>query len=404
MVIITPPKHIIEVLSRLISKGFSAYIVGGSVRDAVLKRSSYDWDVSTSATPSDVIKLFEKTVLTGEKFGTVTVLINDHMVEVTTFRIEGDYLDARHPESVKFVTDIKEDLSRRDFTINAMAMSIDGELIDPYGGMDDIKEGIIRCVGDPEMRFSEDALRMLRAFRFSAQLGFKIEKKVLAAIKAGAENVINISAERIQAEIEKILMSQRPESIGELIKAGLLNRFLSGSHKNSIELCRLNRLPDEIILRWGGFCAALLDEKCIESAWAFLRELHVENKIVKTVHTAMLIQEFPTDRIGQKRIIVKYGIAAVRLAAVISDIHRGDTLSSLITIHHMIASGECVSLDTLAVKGSDLIKLGYKEGPELGKLLYKLLDYVIVNPDDNKRETLLDIVVNNRLPHLGSSQ
>jgi len=392
MALLTPPKYITEILSKLNSKGFSAYIVGGSVRDAAMNRPTYDWDVSTSATPTDVVKLFDKTILTGEKFGTITVVIDEHMVEVTTFRIEGNYLDARHPESVTFVTDIKEDLSRRDFTINAMAMSPAGELVDPYGGMDDIKEGVIRCVGEPSMRFSEDALRMLRAFRFSAQLGFKIEKNTLSAIKLGADNINNVSAERIHMEIEKIVMSKRPESVGEVIKAGLLNRFLTGSHKNSIELCRLNRLPDEVVLRWGGFCAALLDEKCIESAWTFLRELHVENKIVKTVHTAMLINKFPADHIGQKRLMAKYGTGAVRLAAVINDIRTGESLKSLIAVHHAIASGECFSLERLAVTGSDLIKLGFKEGPELGKTLHKLLDYVIVNPTSNKRDELLELV------------
>jgi len=397
MVTITPPKHITEVLSKLISNGFCAYIVGGSVRDAAMNRRSYDWDISTSAIPADVIKIFEKTVLTGEKFGTVTVVLDECTVEVTTFRVEGDYLDARHPESVKFVADIKEDLSRRDFTINAMAMSIDGELIDPYNGMEDIKEGIIRCVGDPEKRFSEDALRMLRAFRFSAQLGFKIEKNTLSAIKLGAGNITNISVERIQVELEKILMSKKPEFIGELIKAGLLKRFLTGPYKNSIELCRLSKLPDEAVYRWGGFCDVLIDEKCIESAWAFLRELNVENKIIKTVHTAMLIDQFPTDRIGQKKALAKYGAPAVRLAAAINDIRTSESLSSYVAIYSLIASGECISLDKLAIKGSDLIELGYKEGPELGKILYKLLDYVIVNPDDNKREKLLDIVVNNKI-------
>jgi len=390
------PKHIKEVLSRLNSKGFEAYIVGGSVRDAAMDRPSYDWDIATSATPVEVVKLFEKTVLTGEKFGTVTVVLNECIIEVTTFRTDGEYVDARHPEKVEFVTDINEDLGRRDFTINAMAMSLDGEIVDPYGGMDDIKERIIRCVGDPQKRFSEDALRMLRAFRFSAQLGFKIEKNTLSAIKNGAENSKNISAERIHVELEKALMSKKPEIIGEIIKAGLLNRFLKGPYKNSMELCRINKLPDELALRWGVFCDVLLEENCIESAWEFLRELHVENKIIKVVHTAMLVKDFPTDRIGQKRMLVKYGAPAARVAAVVHDARTGDSLSSLLTIYSIISSGECISLDKLAVTGKDLIELGYNQGPELGKELYKLLDYVIVNPGSNKRETLLELVKNTK--------
>jgi len=395
MTTITPPKYIISVLSRLTSRGFDAYIVGGSVRDAVMKRSPGDWDVSTSATPGDVVEIFEKTVLTGEKFGTVTVVLNQCTVEVTTFRTDGDYHDSRHPQSVEFVTDINEDLSRRDFTINAMAASIDGEIIDLFGGINDIKEGVIRCVGNPEKRFAEDALRMFRAFRFSAQLGFKIEKETLSAIKAGAANPVDISAERIQTEIEKTLMSQRPEIVGEIIKAGLMHRFISGSYKNSVGLCRVSKLPDEIILRWGALCAVLLDENCIESAKVFLRELRSDSKTIKIVHTALSIQKFTTDRIGQKRLLAKYGAPAVRLAAAVNDIRNGESLSSLVSIYSIVTGGECFSLEKLAVKGKDLIETGHKQGAELGAVLNKLLDYVIVNPDQNKREILLNLVKTN---------
>ncbi|MCL2628091.1 MAG: CCA tRNA nucleotidyltransferase [Oscillospiraceae bacterium] len=394
MTTVAPPKHIAAILDKLTSKGFKAYIVGGSVRDAMLSRSSYDWDIATSATPADVVRLFEKTVLTGEKFGTVTVVLDECTVEVTTFRTDGEYNDARHPQSVEFVTDINKDLGRRDFTINAIAMSIDGEIVDPFGGINDINEKIIRCVGDPEKRFSEDALRMFRAFRFSAQLGFKIEKDTLSAIKAGAANAANISAERIQAELGKTLMSKKPEIVGEIIKSGLLNRFLQGAYKNSVELCRMSKLPDETALRWGVLCAVLFDEKCIESAWDFLRELHVESKIIKTINTAMLVKDFPTDRIGQKRMLVKYGASAARVAAAINDVKTGDSMASLLTIYRIMASGECISLDTLAVTGKDLIELGLSPGPELGKELYKLLDYVIVNPDSNNREVLLKFINN----------
>ena len=397
MLIISPPKYITDVLNKLSSNGFDAYVVGGSLRDAVMKRSSNDWDIATSATPNDVTGLFEKTVLTGEKFGTVTVALPECMVEITTFRTDGDYIDNRHPQSVEFVSDIKDDLSRRDFSINAMAASLTGEIIDPHGGMDDIRDGIIRCVGDPVKRFKEDALRMFRAYRFSAQLGFKIEKNTLSAIKTEAGNAHGISAERVNIEVGKILMSHKPEIIGEVIKAGLFDSFLSGTFKNSVVLSRLDKLPDETVMRWGAFCAVLLDEKCIESAKVFLRDLRLENKIIKTVHLALTLQGFPTDRIGQKRLLAKHGVPVARLAAAINDVRIGDSLKSLVSIYNIVSSGECISLSKLAVTGKDLMEIGCSHGPQLGEALKKLLDYVIENPDKNNREVLLNIVKTDNL-------
>ena len=179
MTITESPEHIAFILKKLASEGFEAFLVGGCVRDAVMGRPVHDWDLATSATPVDVARLFEKSILTGEKFGTVTVVVQECPVEVTTFRTEGEYLDGRRPESVEFVSSLEEDLSRRDFTINAMAESVEGELIDPFGGIKDIELGVIRCVGGPNTRFSEDALRMFRALRFSAEFGFEIESDTL---------------------------------------------------------------------------------------------------------------------------------------------------------------------------------------------------------------------------------
>jgi len=168
-----------------------------------MDRPVHDWDLATSATPVDVARLFPKTVQTGEKFGTVTIVLPEGTVEATTFRTEGEYNNGRRPEKVEFISNIAEDLSRRDFTMNAMAQSVDGELIDPFGGLKDIKNGIIRCVGGPNTRFSEDALRMFRAYRFSAQFGFTIETETLHAIYANTGSAERISAERIRIELEK---------------------------------------------------------------------------------------------------------------------------------------------------------------------------------------------------------
>ena len=209
-------------LDTLRRTGHAAYPVGGCVRDLLLGRTPGDWDVCTDARPERVMELFPRTVPTGLKHGTVTVRTEDGPVEVTTFRREGGYADGRHPDAVDFDATLAEDLARRDFTVNAMALDENGMVIDRYGGQTDLFRSVIRCVGDPDRRFAEDALRMLRAVRFAAQLGFSIEKGTLDAIRRSARRAENLSGERIKAELEKILLSPRPELAGELLRLGLL--------------------------------------------------------------------------------------------------------------------------------------------------------------------------------------
>lgn len=219
------PAAVIRCCYVLREAGHKAYPVGGCVRDLLLGRVPGDWDVTTSARPELVQSLFPHTVPTGIRHGTITVIEDEIRIEVTTFRKESEYSDSRHPDRVSFDTDLTGDLSRRDFTINAMAYGEDGQIIDPYGGMVDLESRLIRAVGVPEQRFSEDALRILRGIRFAAQLGFTVEQETMDAMKKSAALVDRVSPERIKTEMEKILVSPNPRWIALVVDMGILNRF-----------------------------------------------------------------------------------------------------------------------------------------------------------------------------------
>ena len=219
--IINLPEDVRHIINKLADEGYEAYAVGGCVRDSVIGRVPDDWDITTSARPEDVKRIFRRTVDTGIEHGTVTVMIGREGYEVTTFRIDGEYKDSRHPENVEFTASLKEDLKRRDFTINAMAYNEQEGIVDLFGGMDDIQSGIIRCVGNPADRFAEDALRMLRAVRFSAQLGYDIDKDTAAAIEELAGTIAAVSKERIHTEIGKTIMSSHPEYIEKACLLGI---------------------------------------------------------------------------------------------------------------------------------------------------------------------------------------
>lgn len=241
-------------LDTLRQAGYAAHPVGGCVRDLLLGRTPGDYDLCTSARPEQVMALFERTIPTGIQHGTVTVLTGDGPVEVTTFRREGGYADGRHPDGVAFDVGLTQDLARRDFTINAMALGPAGEVIDPFDGQADLKAGLIRCVGEPDRRFAEDALRMLRAVRFAAQLGFAIAPETEEAIRRNAGRMARVSGERIKAELEKILLSPHPERAGELLRWGLLAHLWPVC--SCPDLSCLRELPPQPIPRWRGFCAA----------------------------------------------------------------------------------------------------------------------------------------------------
>lgn len=215
------PKKVKVILETLYQGGYEGYAVGGCVRDALLGRIPYDWDITTSARPLETKALFERTIDTGIQHGTVTVMIDHEGFEVTTYRIDGEYTDSRHPKEVSFTSNLVEDLKRRDFTINAMAYNETRGLVDEFEGLRDLEEGKIRCVGEPEERFGEDALRILRAVRFSAQLGFSIEEKTKEAVRKLAPTLKAISAERIQTELVKLLLSPNPQKMDEVVKLGI---------------------------------------------------------------------------------------------------------------------------------------------------------------------------------------
>lgn len=247
------PAGAAECLEALRGAGWEAYPVGGCVRDLLLGREPGDVDLCTAALPEEVLALFGRAVPTGLPHGTVTVPTETGNVEITTFRREGGYADSRHPDSVDFGVGLREDLSRRDFTVNAMALGPGGEIIDPFGGRADLERKLIRCVGEPDKRFSEDALRMLRGIRFCAQLGFTMEEKTAAALRRNARLAARVSRERIRAELEKTLLSPRPELAGEMVKAGLLDHLCAFRAEPDLSL--LADLPPTVEARWRGFCA-----------------------------------------------------------------------------------------------------------------------------------------------------
>lgn len=246
------PAPVLTCCKTLWEAGYAAHPVGGCVRDLLLERVPGDWDVTTSAMPEQVQVLFSHTIPTGIKHGTITVVEDGTTIEVTTFRTESGYGDSRHPDSVNFDTDLNGDLARRDFTVNAMALGENMEIIDPYGGQNDLEAKLIRAVGDPEVRFSEDALRILRGIRFAAQLGFDIEPKTEKAMKARAPLVENVSAERIKVEVEKTLLSARPQWIGKMVELGILDRFYSDW--KPCDWNELAKVEATAVERWRGFC------------------------------------------------------------------------------------------------------------------------------------------------------
>ena len=255
------------IIKKIRERGFEAFAVGGCVRDTLLGRTPGDWDITTSAKPEEVKEIFGKTVDTGLQHGTVTIIKNRKGYEVTTYRIDGEYRDGRHPDSVEFTSSLLEDLKRRDFTINAMAYSHETGIVDAFDGMGDLEKKVIRCVGCPRDRFTEDALRILRAIRFAAQLGFSIEGETYGAIREIAPNLKNVSKERIQVELTKLLTSAHPEKISMVEDTGISpyvtgdfplvfqteRERMAGGTSGPEPFSCLALLPPEKSMRWAGF-------------------------------------------------------------------------------------------------------------------------------------------------------
>lgn len=366
-----PPKYVLNILCALDSAGHRAVLAGGCVRDNLLGRRPSDWDIASSASPEEVLALFPRCVPTGIKHGTVTVLSGGGSVEVTAFRAEGGYSDHRRPDSVSFGCPLEADLARRDLTVNAMAMDAAGEITDPFGGRDDLRRRLLRCVGEPERRFDEDALRMLRTVRFSAQLGFEIEPRTLEAIRALAHLASGLSAERVRDELLKTLRSPAPGLVWQLVDLGLLGACLAPGDASAPREA-LDVLP--IYARLAHFCRGLELGGYIMSTDRFLAALRFDGETLR--RTASAVEVLKSGSRDWKRLLRGHGKAAV-LAA-----HPKNR-----ALRAVLRSGECWELSSLAIGGRELAALGYS-GPELGRELRHLLDHVIDCPADNRADIL----------------
>ncbi len=432
------PDEVLFIIGKLNSTGYKAYIVGGCVRDGIMGRVPQDWDICTSSLPDETMSIFDKAIDTGAKHGTVTVVVNGKGYEVTTFRLDGVYRDNRRPERVDFTSSIEEDLGRRDFTINAMAYHPVEGFIDPYKGTCDIKKKLIRAVGNPEKRFLEDALRMLRAVRFSAQLDFSIDPATFQSIKSCCRLITNISYERIRDELTKILVSSNPMNFSLLKETGLLHHILP-----EFELCydirqnhpyhlfnvalhslySVSNIENVPVLRWamllhdlGKSRTKTTDEKNIDHFYGhpqvstgmakdILNRLRFDNKnselicrlirfhdrSIETNHKAVrralnvigedifeyLLKVKEADKKAQNPEYLEEGLSYLNvIKSIYLDIKQKQ---------------QCTSLKDLAVDGKDLINLGLRQGKEIGEVLQKLLKSVIENPELNEKEKLLEL-------------
>lgn len=397
------PNEVNSIIRTLDEAGYEAYAVGGCVRDSLLKVTPKDWDVTTSATPGQVKELFPRTVDTGIQHGTVTVLMGKEGFEVTTYRVDGEYEDGRHPKQVQFTASLTEDLKRRDFTINAMAYHPEEGLVDIFEGQQDLTAGRIRCVGIATERFSEDALRMLRAVRFSAQLGFAIEEDTRKAMKLLAANLKKVSVERIYAELSKLLCSPHPENIRFAYETGLLEQCLPelcGNFAKEVlreqTMERLKISPADLWIRLAILFEDLLDEPEEARVVRILRRLKTDLYTIKlTSHLVATAKEpLPKDEVQTRILLSAWGEERFDKWLTIKEIREEVDVSQIRQRKEMILSrGDCLSIRQLAVNGADLIALGVKQGKGVGQILDRLLDLCLINPEENERERLIGHVL-----------
>lgn len=372
------PKSAAFIVDTLVKAGFEAYIVGGCVRDSLLGLVPDDFDVCTSAKPEETVALFEKTVNTGIKHGTVTVISYGVPVEVTTFRLESGYNDFRRPQSVEFVNNLKDDLSRRDFTINAMCYSDKTGIIDYFGGLDDLKNGIIRTVGDPDLRFCEDALRILRLFRFCSTTGFKAEDITLKSAIKNAYLLKNISAQRIAKELKRTASGKNPSAILPLLEKGVFKTLNPDKRIDKIK-----NLPKGEDLRFFAFLQITSSDltktlKLLKCSNAFSEyALKLNCALNKTIET----------RADVKRALNLLENDIFDLFCYKTAIMGKDTKEQKAIAEEILNGGEPYKISQLAVNGFDIKKSGYK-GNQIGDILKKLLNAVIENPELNTKEQL----------------
>lgn len=426
----------LNILSRLETGGFSAYVAGGAVRDLIMGKTPHDYDISTSAKPDEVKMLFKRTIDTGIKHGTVMVIENKTGYEVTTFRRDGEYDDGRHPNDVCFVDSVREDCLRRDFTINAMVYSPKRGLIDFFGGRNDIKSKMIRCVGVPEQRFKEDALRMLRAVRFSAVLSFNIEEKTKRAIKKCAVLIKKVSSERILEELNKILLSENPDYFRLLHELGLMQYIMpqldvcfGEPQKNKYHIYdvgehimqTVKNTPPDLAVRWAAVMHDVGKPPCSSTDANGIIHFYGHHRESKRIATDML-HRLRLDNESIHDIIVLVENHDVRIEPQSSSIKRmmartgANLFEKLLTLQladnaaknpkyfeekkrridevyriykEILAEGQPYLISDLVVNGRDLIKIGYRPGRAIGDVLKLMIEEVIINPDLNNREYLL---------------
>lgn len=437
------PDKVGYIITTLEEAGYEAYAVGGCIRDSILGRKPDDWDITTSARPEQVKALFRRTIDTGIQHGTVTIMLEQEGFEVTTYRIDGEYEDSRHPKEVLFTGKLEEDLQRRDFTMNALAYNDRSGLVDCFGGACDMKQRLVRAVGRPEERFEEDALRMMRAVRFAAQLGFEIEDKTEAAIKRMASGLARISAERIQTELIKLLVSPHPERMRTLYETGITAVILPEwdimmqTQQNNPHHCytvgehtlsALTHTPADKVKR----LAILLHDAGKPAAKAsgpdgydhfnghaaisrdmadrIMHRLKFDNDTLNKVTRLVLWHDYKPElteasvrrgihKIGEDIFPYLFDIQRADILAQ-SNLLREEKLQTLLDTqqiyYRILEANQCLSLKELAVSGKDLIALGIKPGKELGEILQALLDWVLEHPEDNKKEilTALPVITN----------
>ena len=393
---ITLPTKVKQIISRLEKADFEAYAVGGCVRDSILGRSPEDWDITTSAKPEEVKKLFSTTIDTGLQHGTVTVVIEKEGFEVTTFRLDGDYTDGRHPDRVAFTSSLTEDLRRRDFTINAMAYSEKRGLIDEFDGERDLEDGIIRAVGDACERFSEDALRMLRAIRFAGQLNFKIADETFDAIKELSPNIAKVSVERIAKELEKLLLSGNPEYIALVYETGIFSviapevamLFENGEISASIKALSRASFPEKKEL-YQIRLAIFLEGLGADKAANLLKRLKLDNDTINTVKKllGLSLREVENNEIDMRRTVKEAGH---KMMPLLLEMRRAKGLKDNKELYQtVIDNGYCTSISELNINGKDLMDAGIPKGALIGSTLERLLELVIEKPELNTRESLL---------------
>lgn len=426
---ISLPSKVNTIIKELMKHGHDAYAVGGCIRDSILGRVPGDWDITTSASPYEVKEIFHRTIDTGIQHGTVTVMLGTEGFEVTTYRIDGEYEDNRHPKQVEFTKNLIEDLKRRDFTINAMAYNESVGLVDEFYGFKDIQDKMIRCVGSARERFDEDALRILRAVRFSAQLNFEIESDTLQAVKDKAKNLCNISAERIREELNKLLLSDYPEKLMVCYETGITNivlpeydaMILKGAQegKSNVKHCiqalwQMKKLANDydkktqLILMWAVLLNNIIrsTSQNEEKVKEILKRLRFDNDTIGMATWLVKHHEYPYELTptGMRKAINLIGIEAIQLLFITQEADilamENEEIKREMEILHtakelyneIIEKNECVNLKMLHVNGKDLIDIGYAPGKDLGELLEKLLVIVLEDPKKNTKEELLKVV------------